>query len=138
MSIKKTTILLALLVVAGVNAGAQTPKHSPREYAQKPYWIAMIQDTASNYFEVEKAFKLYFEHHEMPEEENDVIGEVLPVPKRVTRREMRKRAAEDEMRMEVRKYEAWRFQMLPYVQEDGTILSPSQRLELWRQGNSKK
>jgi hypothetical protein len=130
-------IFTLLLAITFYNAIAQDKKYTTRDYASKPCWIEMINDTSANYFEVEKAFSIYFQHHEMPEAEHDVIGEISTEERKISKREMRKRQAEDAMRMELKKYEHWRFQMQPYVQEDGTILSPSKRLEIWRDGNSK-
>ena len=35
------------------------------------------------------------------------------------------------MRMAVKKYEYWHMRMLPYVQQDGRILTPSERLAIF-------
>jgi len=39
---------------------------------------------------------------------------------------------ENHMRIEVKKYERWHQRMLPYVQTDGRILTPSERLQIWK------
>jgi len=98
----------------------------------------MIKDTASNFFEVEKAFNIYFSHHEKPEGEHDIIGERAKAEKRLTKRERRRMQAEEHMRMDVKRYEHWRDQIRPYVQSDGSILAPSQRLKMWKDNNKKQ
>jgi len=65
-------LIIAFALVAGT-ANAKT--YSDKDYARKPVWIEMIKDTSANYFEVQKAYKLYFENHEKPATEQDQIGE---------------------------------------------------------------
>lgn len=116
-----------------VAAAQQSTQYSERDYARNPVWIEMIKDTSANFFEVEKAFKIYFQHHEKPEGENDVIGEHEEREKHPSKKEQRKMQQENRMRMEVKKYERWHDRMLPYVQPDGRILTPSERLQIWRE-----
>ncbi len=97
----------------------------------------MIKDTAVNFFEAEKAFKIYFKHHENPGGEHDVIGEHAKAEKHPGKRDLRRMQAEDRMRMEVKRYEHWRDKVRPYVQADGSILTPAQRLKIWRENKTK-
>jgi len=90
----------------------------------------MIQDTSANFFEVEKAYRIYFQHHENPGGEHDVIGEFTP-SKKLSKRKRQKLAEENRMRMEIKKYDYWHRKMLPYVQTDGSMLTPAQRLQIW-------
>ncbi len=106
--------------------------YTEKDYARKPVWIQMIEDTTANYYEVEKAYNIYWDHHEPPEEEHDVIGEKKEREKIPSVRKQRKIEREGEMRMAVRKYMRWRERMLPYVQPDGRILTPSERLAIWQ------
>jgi len=116
---------------------AQSIAHTEKDYARSPYWISMIKDTAVNYFEAEKAYKIYFQHHEQPGGEDDVIGMHQAREKQPSKTEQKKIQADNHMRMEIKKYERWHDKMRPYVQSDGTILSPAQRLQIWKdhQGN---
>jgi hypothetical protein len=98
----------------------------------------MIRDTTANYFETEKAYKIYWQHHEMPEGEHDVIGEHAEREKIPSKRKQRKIAADDRMRVQVKYYQVWHSKMKPYVQEDGRILTPSERIAIWKQQNTKK
>ena len=116
---------------------AQQKAYSEKEYAKTPVWIEMIKDTSVNFFDAENAYKTYFKHHEKPEGEQEDIGEHAKREKHPSKREQRKMQKENHMRMEVKKYEHWRDRILPYVQPDGTILTPAQRLQIWKD-NSRK
>jgi alpha-galactosidase/6-phospho-beta-glucosidase family protein len=134
----KKIILCLMLVFQQLYVAAQSTPFAAKDYARKPLWIEMIKDTAANYFEVEKAFNQYFKHHEKPEGENEEIGEHAARKKHVSKREQKKIQKENHMRMEIKKYEHWRMMMLPYVQPDGSILSPTQRIEMWKSRHQKK
>ena len=121
-----------------VSHAQQVAAYSDKDYARKPLWISMIKDSSVNFLEAEKAYKIYFQHHEKPGDEHDIIGEHASRQKNPTRSEMRRMQAEDRMRMEVKKYEHWRLSVLPYVQADGSVLTPAERLQIWKANKSKK
>jgi flagellar basal body L-ring protein FlgH len=129
---KKLYILCIAICITYIANAQQSTPYSEKDYARNPVWIEMIKDTTANFFEVEKAFNIYFQHHEKPEGENDVIGEHEEREKNPSKKEQRKMQQENHMKMEVKKYERWHDRMLPYVQPDGRILTPSERLQLWR------
>ncbi len=112
---------------------AQTKVPTEKDYARSPYWIAMVNDTTTNYFEAEKAFKVYFQHHAKPQGENEDIGEHAKREKRPSKKERRKIEKDNRLRMDIKRYEHWHDMMLPYVQPDGSILTPSQRLQIHQQ-----
>lgn len=116
---------------------AQQKQYSGKDYAREPVWITMIRDTSVNFFEAEKAFNTYFEKHELPGGENEVIGEQPKITKLPSKREQRKMQQENRMRMEVKKYKHWHDMMLPYVQPDGHILTPSERLKIYQSQKNK-
>ena len=134
----KSIILIfcfTFLFLAGYGQGAA---YNEKDYSRKPIWIAMIRDTAVNFFQAEKAFHAYFNQHELPGGENDEIGEHGKYEKFPSARERRKLEADNRMRMEVKKYRHWHDMMLPYVQPDGRILTPSERLAIYNQLKTKK
>jgi hypothetical protein len=122
------TICLLLCVQL---AHAQT-QHTDKEYARTPYWIDMIKDTSVNFFEAERAYKIYFQHHEKPEGEQEDIGEHKKREKYPSKHEQREMQKENHMRMDVKRYEHWRDMVRPYVQSDGRILTPSERVRLYK------
>lgn len=134
----KMKIFFVTILLLPFFAIAQEIKTSTeKQYAREPIWISMIEDTLTNYFEAEKAYSIYWQHHEKPETEHDIIGERVEREKIPSRRKQRKLEAEDNMRMEIRKYEKWHELILPYVKQDGRIMYPSERLQLWESLNSK-
>ena len=129
-NILRLAALLTLLLMPGMRAQAQS-RYSEKEYARKPLWAAMMADTASNFFEVEKAYRIYFAHHEEPEGEEAEMGEHTRRIK-YNGRQRRRITAENKLRMDVKRYRFWREQTLPYVQADGRILTPTERLAIWQ------
>ena len=132
----KRFFLIATIICMAHFAGAQAVAYSQSDYARKPVWIEMIKDTSVNFFEAEKAFNTYFEHHEKMDGEEEVIGERSERQKYPSKRKQRKMQEENHMRIEVKKYNHWHDKMLPYVQSDGSILTPSQRLQIWKDQQS--
>jgi hypothetical protein len=131
-------LLLCTSVLITTAAIAQDKAKAEKLYARKPVWIAMADDTLTNYYEAEKAFNIYWQHHEKPETEHDIIGEHEERSKIPSRRKQRRLEEEDKMRMEVRKYEIWHKLILPYVKDDGRIMYPSERLRLWEENQQSK
>jgi hypothetical protein len=111
----------------------QGKPYTEKDYARSPLWIGMIKDTATNFFEARKAFDIYFKHHTKPAGEQEDIGERPKREKQPSRKELKKLERDNKMRMEVKKYQHWRDMVLPYVQPDGSILTPSQRLLIHQQ-----
>ncbi len=133
----KRSILLLLLLCYTLALRAQQRQYTEQDYARDPVWIDMMDDTTANYFEAEKAYKIYWQHHDFPGGEHDIIGEHAEREKIPSKRKQRKIQQNDKMRMAVKKYEHWHMRMLPYVQEDGRILTPSQRLALFEAQKNK-
>ena len=133
--------LIALLVLLLMNSSlqAQTSKRSP-DYNRHPYWIEMMDDTLSNYFTAIHAYDEFWKNREKPLDEEETMG-----MKGATKKEEKekgswlKRLFGRDPEKEARKYtyqckrfEHWKIMMQPYVQEDGRILYPSERLEIWK------
>ncbi|WP_165836345.1 hypothetical protein [Taibaiella soli] len=134
----KRLFLLAISCAITFQLSAQQ-KNSEKEYAHKPLWIGMMDDTTANFFEVEKAYNTYWAHHEKPEGEDDVIGEHKEREKIPSKRKQKKIWSENDLRMAVKKYERWHESTLPWVRDDGRILTPNERLAIWKaQQNTSK
>ena len=120
-------------IFLSVSANAQEKRYSEKDYARNPVWIEMIDDTLSNFFEVEKAFNTYFKHNDLPASEHDMIGEYAERQKKPSKRRQKEVEHESFLRRQVKKYHRWHEKMLPYVQPDGRILTPTERLAIWQQ-----
>ena len=129
----KNFYITAGIVLLSLHASAQGKQYTERDYARTPVWIEMLDDTTANYFEVERAFNTYFKHNELPESEHEEIGEYREKEKHASKRKQKKVEEESYMRRQVRKYHRWHEKMLPYVQPDGRILTPSERLAIWKE-----
>ena len=131
---KWVILLLGFAIVTTTNA--QKSKYNAQDYAQKPIWLSMVADTSVNFFEAEKAFNTYFQHHEKPNGEEESIGE--QPKKHYSKKERREMQEKDHLRMDVKRYQRWHDKMLPFVRPDGRILTPNQRLEIWKSQHTNK
>ncbi|MBL7771577.1 MAG: hypothetical protein JNM95_01800 [Chitinophagaceae bacterium] len=114
-------LFLLFFLLAGGFLQAQT-NYSLEDYKKKPYWISMMDEANPNYFEVQKAFTAYWEHHTMPEGEGDMnIKEKEKNKRRFSKKEIRIAREEAAMRMAIKKYRWWIMKMEPFVQDDGSI-----------------
>ena len=132
MMIKKVLFISICMLISNI-LNAQAKKKSSFDYAYYPYWIKMMDDSNANFFEVEKAFQIYFSKHELPEAEHDVIGEFNEREKFPSKRAIRKSKQENKLRMQVKKYNWWHEDNLPYVQSNGHILNAEERVRLHQQ-----
>lgn len=107
-------------------------------YRSKPVWKEMIADTNANYFEVQKAFELFWEGKELPTEEDEIIGEKRKLKNNFINRtfnagELKAQLLKEELSFDYKKYRWWLIKTEPYVKDDGSIMTPSERLELWKE-----
>ncbi len=118
-----------------ITAYGQQKKRSNKspDYAAAPLWIKMMDDSNANFHAVEYAYATYWKYHKKPEGEHDVIGEHEAHEKTPDRFDQKEISADNKMRMALKKYEWWHRNMQPYVQTDGRILYPAERLKIWRE-----
>ena len=138
---RKFLLLIALfIIVVTINVQSQSVSKKDLNYAKHPYWIAMIDDTTANYFETIKAYDGFWKNREKPKKEEETIG-----MKGATEKEKKeksnwiKRLFENDIEKnqtwytyQCKRYEHWKIMMQAYVQPDGTMLYPYQRLQLWQ------
>lgn len=129
---RTAAVLLVLLVLCSRAQGQNKSRFSEKDYARTPLWGQLMDDTTASFFEVERAFNTYFAHHELPEGESEEMGDRREKEKHLSRRAVRRIAAENRLRMAVKRYRFWHEQTLPYVQPDGRILTPSERVAIWQ------
>lgn len=107
-------------------------------YRSTPVWKDMIADTNANYFEVQQAFELFWEGKELPTEEDEIIGEKRKLKNNFINRtfnasELKAQQLKEELAFDYKKYTWWLLKMQPYVKDDGSIMTPTERLQLWKQ-----
>ncbi len=64
-------LLIIIISFLTTNLFAQSQK----EYEKYPYWVAMINDSTTNYFEAEKAFETWWSIRPIPVEEDEILGD---------------------------------------------------------------
>ena len=136
----RITLLSVFLICFAISVQAQEfSKEQLKRWKLNADWIAMMDDSTANYFEVVTAFNTFWEHHEMPVEEDQILrGSKDEKESRGFLRKLFKGNEKKEREMRhryafaVKKYRHWLIMVEPYVQQDGTILSKTQQLELWK------
>ena len=140
-TISKFLMLVTLFNIVGITRGnSQSAPKKELNYSKHPYWIAMIDDTTSNYFETIKAYDAFWKNREKPKEEEETMG-----MKGATEKEKKEKSNwlqrlfqsdveknETLYTYQCKRYEHWKIMQLPYVQPDGSMLYPYQRLQLWQ------
>ena len=112
----------------------------------------MMNDPNVNYYEAVEAYNTYFQSHELPgeEEEEELMGST-PEARAEFEKEMKrenkkirtdKQRAElverEQMTYQVKRFRNWMREVLPFVQENGHILTMEERAEIWRKQQAEK
>ena len=127
----KLVLFIVLLSLSIFDGNAQ----SKNAYAQKPLWVSMMHDSV-NYFEAVKAFETYWKYHQVPNEEDEIIGEHEKKEKQNKNESEKQKENENEranesesqLAFQYKKFKWWQKQVEPWVQSDGKILPLEQRI----------
>ncbi len=98
-----------------------------------PKWVAVINDSTANYFEAVENFNNYWSNREKPMEEKEFFNSP---EKRKEKKE--KNTPNIEYASEYKRFKKWQIETLPYVKSDGTILTPSERIQQWKEEKQKR
>jgi hypothetical protein len=134
----QSIISTIFLLICCINISmSQTDTARYRLYRSSAIWKDMLDDPNANYFEVQKAFELFWSGKERPLEEDEIIGESHRLKNNFINRtfnakELKEQQLLDALAFDIKRYHWWLIKMEPYVQEDGSIMSMEQRLELWK------
>jgi hypothetical protein len=90
-----------------------------------PEWVKMMNDPNVNYFTAVASFNNYWKNREKPTEEKEIFKGKKSKIKEYKNNETLRYA------FEYKKFLHWQKQMLPYVKEDGRILTRKESLEIW-------
>jgi len=122
---------------------------SIRSIAQEkalPSWVAMIDNPKVNYFVAVQTFSDYWKGKTIWDEEEEMFER--PTNKKEAREEEKKvarlkkelknmsvteRQEYDILKYHYKRFKNWAFEMKPFVQEDGRILSNEERMAIWEQ-----
>jgi len=128
--------ILPLLLSGSITAGAQVA--SDRQLQKEPYWIAMINDSTTNYFEAVAAFDQFWSVRPEPKEEDDILGEGKEHKEReglfdrmITTRQEKLEQESQEYAFDYKRFRQWQIRVEPWVRPDGTITTPTEQLKIW-------
>lgn len=132
----KYFLILFIIINCGIIRAQQN-----KNYKKNPYWIDMIKDPNVNYFEAINAYETFWKGRKKPLDENQLIGQTKgeenKEDKLESRKQIREKRKEKELYkkygLECKKFEHWKMQVKPYVQEDGHIISKEEQLKNWEE-----
>ena len=110
------------------------------DYSKEPVWIKMIDDPNTNYYEAIKAFDMYWKDRIKPIKEEDILNEKLNEKEEREYKILEKQLATmtpaekneyDLMVYQCKRFSNWKRESLPYVQEDGRILTIEERQQIY-------
>ena len=151
MLFKKILPLCLLFFI--VQSSIAQKHYTKREMKKNPVWIQMIKDERANYFETAKAFNLYFSTHRFPVMEEEEMGKNQNLKERIEKSEakfkkkkrrvkqdpgviQREKDEEAKMAFEVKRFNHWEMQTLPYVKDDGSIMDAEERMKIWKESKN--
>jgi len=133
-----TTLLLPLLLSISSH-GQSTAK--PKSISP-PDWVRAIDDPNANYYTAIKQYDAYWKTHTKPADEEELMhrgtDEVKKHLKKMTKREVREQNEQTYYRYQCKRFENWVHENKAYVQKDGRILTPDERLKLWQQSQKER
>ena len=138
MDNKYRVITIFLLILSTTFVNGQSHKVNSEK---APAWIQMMDDPKANFFETVKAFRKYYKERPLPKEPFEVEGEddfekqvglEEANGKKKSKRELEREARKIDPNeivysAEVRAFRSWFFGVQPWVQTDGSIVTPSQQ-----------
>ena len=140
--VKTFLLVLIAIIMLSFKANAQQTADTIPEYGKNPAWIKMIDNPQANYYETIKAFDSYFTYHKKPKDEADSQTEATEKENNteidVSDNSYIKSLSTEELnnyarlKYQVKRYENWKREMKPFVQEDGRILTNEERAAIWQ------
>ena len=141
-----TAVFTACFIFCALSYSSAQPASNEvkRNYAKEPYWIAMMADTNTNYFEAIEAYDAFWANRPKPREEEDVLNKFDRESPKIEEersflyklfhaKEMREEKEMEQYAFQCKKFEHWKQVNWPYVQPDGRILTPHEQMEIWRE-----
>jgi len=139
---KKIFLLTFSAFFVLLSAKSQT-KYNEADFRSKPVWIIMMDDSTVNYYQAVKAFNTYWENRIKPGDDAEKMNEIVTeTPKqereqrRYEKRLKKMTAAErneyDRTNYQYKRFVNWMREMKPFVKEDGRILTPAERMDIWK------
>jgi len=114
--------------------GQDTVNNKNCNYAKDPCWIKMMDDPKVNYYEAQKAFKEFWKARGgEPFVKEDMNSRNKYNAKKRSRSEEKEDAERQKYAIEYKRFLQWSKEVEPYVQSDGSILSPEERIRIYEE-----
>lgn len=130
------TVFILFFMVCISYLQAQS-KYTKAQMKRNPVWIQMMQDPNANFYETVEAFRVFWKGKELPKEaweshEGDNFERELGLEEEEDKREREKEREKREDKsveymFEVKQFRGWYTDAKPWVQEDGHILTETER-----------
>ena len=139
-------LIVIFSIFSVLSASAQKKALLVSEKNSMPRWIEMMDDTLTNFFEAENEFNAFWKNLPTPIEEDAILGHTeLKKDERnswlnrmFSKRKEKAQMEAEKYAFQYKRYMNWRRSVWPYVQDDGSILTPAQRIAIWRDQQSKQ
>ncbi|WP_312900784.1 hypothetical protein [Chryseobacterium taichungense] len=118
--LKTSTLLLIFLFVCTFQMTLAQDRIN-----EVPEWIKMMDDPNVNYYQAVKNFDDYWKDKKKPVEEKEIFEEKKSKIREYKNEEAPKYA------FEYKKFMHWKIKILPFVQDNGRILTKNERMEIW-------
>ena len=116
------------------------------DYSKYPNWVKSMDNPNVNYFDACKQFDKYWSTHfantnneedyDFDNADKDSEKDPRPFYMKVLQSEKKAKERSNELNIEKKKFEKWKLENLPYVKEDGSLMTPEERIEAWKQLNN--
>ncbi|HPI54144.1 MAG TPA: hypothetical protein PLU10_05590 [Chitinophagaceae bacterium] len=126
-------LLFTICFLNGLNLFAQETKET--NYQNNPVWIQMMEDPHANYFEAVNAFNLYWENREKPIVEDELFSanqEDKMKDNFIASKRSEKNESNQDFAFAYKKFKRWQITNASLIHEDGTLLTPEERIERWK------
>jgi hypothetical protein len=101
---------------------------SDEEYSLKPYWIEMMDNPKANYFEVQKAFNLFWKGKTPPVRVDNEARDIFNIDIMDVNRPV-------DFVYEYKRYKFWERYYKDLLDENGFIISPEEMYNNWLRNN---
>lgn len=136
-----TLLLGACLLAAACSASRNARTAAVAPPGNNTAWIQMMDDPKVNYFTAVKVFEEYWKDKRRPTTEHELFSaEDKDGALRNSSYSASRNPDEPAVkyRFEYKKFQHWKEEVSPYVQPDGRILTPEERISIWQQQKSQR
>ena len=107
----------------------------------KPQWVKLLHENKYYFKTIEKVEK-YWAHHYKPMELEEDKPQQIKDPRRwitkIFQSQETAKSNSNDLQIDYKYFKRWKFEMEPFVKNDGTIMTEDERIAAWEQANNHK